>query len=493
MRQTHKRQCVIEDIPIKDIEIDITSRDDIPPLLLGLQQIYANDETRNQLFSILENEINPSPEDPNANMGRPGMTLWRIFVLGVLRLCLNCDYDRLQELANHHDTIKLMLEHGILDSDYKLQTIKDNVSLLTPEIMEKINQVIVEEGHKFVLHEEHELLRGRCDSFVVETNVSFPTDVKLLGDAMRKVITLLFQLCSMYGMSDWKQWKYNLRQIKEVARAIQKMKRSKSKDEAKAEKQNQKIMEAYQDYINIVQLLINKAIETLNKFDFSDLITVSSIAKIRMYLDFAMLEVEQIRRRVIEGEKIPNDEKIFSIFEEHTEWISKGKAGVPVELGLKVCVLEDQYGFILNHKVMQNETDDQIVIGIIEETQNRFPGLRSCSFDKGFYSPSNLIELSEKLDVAILPKKGKLSEKDKERQSSTEFSEGRRQHSAVESAINCLEVHGLDKCPDRGLKRFYSYISIAVVSRNLHQLGLKIRNNRRKEQHQTEEFQSKAA
>ena len=56
---------------------------------------------------------------------------------------------------------------------------------------------------------------------------------------------------------------------------------------------------------------------------------------------------------VLAGETIPHEEKVFSVFEEHTEWISKGKAGVPVELGLRVCVLEDQHGFILHHRVME--------------------------------------------------------------------------------------------------------------------------------------------
>ena len=87
------------------------------------------------------------------------------------------------------------------------------------------------------------------------------------------------------------------------------------------------------------------------------------------------------------GEVIPHGEKVFSIFEPHTEWVSKGKAGVPVELGVKVCILEDQYQFILHHQVMQQMTDDQVAVSMVAQAKQRFANLNACSFDKGFHSP----------------------------------------------------------------------------------------------------------
>jgi len=135
------------------------------------------------------------------------------------------------------------------------------------------------------------------------------------------------------------------------------------------------------------------------------------------YLNHANRQIDQIRRRVLQGETIPHSEKVFSILQPHTEWISKGNAGVPVELGLRVCVVEDQDRFILHHQVMEKTTDDQIAVALVEQTQARFPALKAMSFDKGFHSPSNLIELKQHLDNVILPKKGRLSEADKARES----------------------------------------------------------------------------
>ena len=178
---------------------------------------------------------------------------------------------------------------------------------------------------------------------------------------------------------------------------------------------------------------------------------------------------------MLKGEKIPHSEKVFSIFQEHTEWISKGKAGVPVELGLKVCVLNDQYGFILHHQVMEKTTDDAVAVEMVSKAQGRFEQLISCSFDKGFHSVNNQSELKDYLDLVVLPKKGKCNKEERLRQSSAEFKAERRQHSAVESDINALEVHGLDKCPDHGIDGFKRYVSLAVLGRNIQKLGAELR------------------
>jgi hypothetical protein len=189
------------------------------------------------------------------------------------------------------------------------------------------------------------------------------------------------------------------------------------------------------------------------------------------YIAHAERQSDQIRRRVLLGERIPHHEKVFSIFEPHTEWISKGKAGVPVELGLRVAITEDQYGFILNHRVMQQETDDQVAVPLVEDLVARFPTLNSVSFDKGFHSPANQQGLADLIELPVLPKKGKCSQADDEREHHPDFQHLRRRHSAVESAINALEVHGLDRCPDHGIDGFKRYVALAVVARNLHRIG----------------------
>ncbi len=149
MRKTVDHQLTFGETDISQITFDLKSRDDIPPLLKGLQYIYTQKETRKEIFQILEKEVAPNTNKRN---GRPGMDLWKIFVMGTLRLNLNWDYDRLHEMVNNHKTIRQMLGHGFIDegTTYHLQTLKDNVKLLTPKVLDEINKVVVGCGHKLV-------------------------------------------------------------------------------------------------------------------------------------------------------------------------------------------------------------------------------------------------------------------------------------------------------------------------------------------------------
>ena len=292
---------------------------------------------------------------------------------------------------------------------------------------------------------------------------------------MRKVINLTATLCAICGLTGWRQSRHNIKTVKRVFRKAQKLKRSTSKDPKKKEQREIIIIEAHQKYIDVAVDFLAKARVSLSEANGGGVMAIALAMEIECYLSHADRQIAQIRRRVIEGEKILHNEKTFSLFQEHTEWISKGKAGVPVELGLKVCILEDQHGFILHHRVMQNETDDQVAVAMVEQVKEFHPSLVSCSFDKGFHSPANQKKLKEHLDLVVLPKKGRLSQKDKEREYSDEFIKARHQHSAVESAINALEVHGLDRCLDHSIDGFKKYVALAVLGRNIQQLGVKLR------------------
>ena len=457
---------------IAHIEFDLQSRDEIPKLLIGLQHIYSTPKIREKVFKVL-NRIVPKKSHET---GRPGMDLWKILVLGTLRLNCNWDYDKVHEIANNHKTLRQMLGHAEMDFDstYALQTIRDNVSLLTPEILDEINQIVVQAGHDFMMNNKDNKLKGSCDSFVVETDVHYPTDTNLLFDAMRKVISLIAIICSEIGITAWRQSHHNILKVKRLLRGIQKLKRSTSKDEAKIAQRDKFIVREHQNYIDVCQGYVLKAKETIRILRELGVLSLSQdlrLYAVEEYIRHAERQIDQIRRRVVFDEKIPHEEKVFSIFEPHTEWISKGKAGVPQELGLSVCVLKDQYGFILYHQVLEQQTDDKVAVSMSQGAKDRFPNLAGCSFDKGFYSPDNKRQLGNILDYVILPKKGRLSAKDKQIEQSEEFIKSRRKHSGVESSINALENHGLDRCLDHGLHGFKRYVALSVLARNIQILG----------------------
>jgi len=145
MRVVQNEQMAIGEVDVSKIKFDPKSRDDIPKILRGLQHLYMDPALRGSFFELLARQVAPRV---SKSSGRPGMTLWTILVCCVIRLDLNIDYDRLHELVNHHNTIREMLGHGAFeDVSYHHQTLKDNVSLLTPELLDQINQLVVQAGN----------------------------------------------------------------------------------------------------------------------------------------------------------------------------------------------------------------------------------------------------------------------------------------------------------------------------------------------------------
>lgn len=481
MRKAIETQLQIGEVDIPNIKFDLTSRDEIPKVLIGLQSLYCDLQARKEIFEILYGLVG---QKVSTKKGRKGMHLWRILVLGVIRLACNWDYDKLKEVADNHQTLRLMLGHGPFDADYRyaLQTIKDNVSLFTPEILDKISQIAVRHGHCVFGKKADEPIHASCDSFPVETDVHFPTDTNLLLDAMRKTITLIMALCANLGINGWRNGISNFRKIKRLYRRIQRMKRSAAKNPEKKAEKDRLIIIAHQMYIKIAKEIVERAKQTLLEIQSPDILIQCRIDQIQSYIAHADRQLDQIEKRVIEKQTIPHHEKVFSIFEEHTEWISKGKAGVLVELGLNVCIVKDQFGLILHHHVMEKETDDQVAVPVIEKTKDRFPSLSLCSFDKGFHSPENQKKLAEFLDTVVLPRKGKLSLQDAAIENSEDFKSARRKHSAVESAINALEHTGLDRCPDNGIHGFKRYVALAVLASNLKVIGHAVQQKELKRQ-----------
>jgi transposase, IS5 family len=406
MRKILNEQIKMGQIDIPDIQIELDTRDEIPQLLRGLQHLYINETTRNEIFAVLENMI---PKHIDRNNGRSGMDLWKILVLGVLRLNCRWDYDKLQEIANNHHTLRQMLGHGMFDYSFRYarQTLNDNLRWFTPEILDRINQIVVREGMRRLGISPEAPLHGRCDSFVVETDVHFPTDINLLWDAVRKTLQLTHRLCELTGTEGWRQTQHLLKKVKSQYRTVQK-KRDKEK---RGTTQSTDGITATQTYIDTCADLFNRACATVTPFQ-THILYGGLAQEVLYFIEQGTMQIDRICRRYFKGETIPHDEKVFSLFEPHTEWIVKGKAGISQELGLRVCIVESSDRFILHHMVMEKQSDDQIAVRITKETKERFSELRSCSYDKGFHSPENQQKLRKELDFVVLPKKGKRNEEE---------------------------------------------------------------------------------
>jgi transposase, IS5 family len=297
--------------------------------------------------------------------------------------------------------------------------------------------------------------------------------LNLLFDAVRKLVSIVGNIFNKLLHTIWRQKNYNIKKLKKLIRKFQNMRRSTSTNEEKRLKRTAEIIELCTEILNYATDLVYKALSCMESLKANE--DVSKFQKelnnAESFVVHAERQIDQIKRRIILDEKIPHNEKVFSIYEPYVEWLVKGKAGTPQELGLTVCIFKDQFGFLLNHMIMKKKVDKDIAVSFTQETKSLFPNLSSGSFDKGFWKPDNMIGLEKILDKVVLSKKGRLSNADKERQSSDEFKDAKRKHSAVEASISALENHGLDKCPDRGEETFERYVAFAVVGRNTQILG----------------------
>ena len=178
MRCVQNPQMALGQIPIADIQFDASSRDDIPAVLRGLQHLYCDDELRQQVFDLLELLLQRPRTDADADaaptarinpdVGRPGLQLWQVVVLAVLKQGLNCDCDRLAELASKHLDVRRMLglPEGFAEQRFTQRTVARNVGPLGPQLLAGINQLVVQAGLRVAGQAGGEPRQARVDLFV---------------------------------------------------------------------------------------------------------------------------------------------------------------------------------------------------------------------------------------------------------------------------------------------------------------------------------------
>ena len=465
MRKRFEPQITLGLKPIEDTPYLIKSRDDMPALIIALLKLYTTPDYITQVFSILEDTILGGKK----KTGRKGLNLWQIFVLAQFRLALKIDYDRLHQMTYSDSSLRQLLgietETGFDRIEIGYQRIIDNVQLLDDETLKKINAVIVDFGHEVFKKKEEEALHVKTDSFVVESNVHFPTDYNLLWDSSRKALSTISWYTSKYPeIEGWRKVYDWHKSLKNLSRAVGKASSSGGKDKDK------RLRRVTREYLKKAISFRNKIEKSKHNFPIATSIDLVRNLELERFISLINKHIDLVYRRIIQGEKIPHEEKLFSIFEEYTEWINKGKQRPNVELGKKLSITTDQYGLIIDYVIMNNESDSEIVLTTADRVLSKYQ-IGSWSFDKGYWHKDNYWLLSPIVEELVMPKKGKRNIEETKREQKAEYKEIKNKHSAVESNINELEHRGLGRCPDKGYHAYKRYISIAIAAYNLHRIG----------------------
>ena len=472
MRKAFDRQRRLDCPSVSNVPLNLRCRNETIPILRALQYIYSTPKVRDSILGAIARDVNGKSD---ATRGRPGLSYWEILVLAGARLGCGYDYDQLQDLAENHRALRQVMGIGDWASEEKdkrrfdWRRIESNLNLLRPETIEHINQAIIQEGHR-LQPQAAQTVRG--DSFVVQTNIHYPTDSRLIADGLRKVLGLAVMLARLFGLIGWRQHKHLYRKARRLVRKI---------DRIAARKGNgyqERMKQPYRELLEVADLLLTRAEtlrETVRKYGTGGGAEALALDKeLETFVQRTRQVCSLARRRVLEGETIPNHEKLFSIFETHTQLYKRGKAGEPMQFGRLVLVFEDGAGFITHHHILPRDQGDRDVV--VEQTrtaQKRHRGkIRRGSFDRGFHSPQVQDELAKILEHPCVPMPGSKQAAEQEKTASVEFRNARQSHPGIESAIGALQSgNGLKRCRDRTEKGFERYIGLGVLGRKLHVLG----------------------
>jgi len=337
---------------------------------------------------------------------------------------------------------------------------------LTPKTLKAVNELVVQAAVKLGLEDGDRL---RVDTTVVQSDIHHPTDSTLLWDVVRVVTRLVGRLKKAVqgrvpGFSN---------HTRVARRRMQEIQQMTAKE--RQERQTQK----YRELIGVTEEVVNRArkvVEQTSKARGKNLVAEMAIHELRKeishYCKLGDRVIHQARRRVLEGEQVPNAEKIYSIFEPHTDLIKRGKVQTPVEFGHKVFLAESAQGLITQYEVLEgNPNDEQHVEPSLQRHKESFghaPQLYGS--DRGFFSEQNVKSCKQNgVKVVCIPQcGGKKTAKREAYEKSSEFKKGQRFRAGIEGRISVLfRGRGMKRCLAEGRERFELWVGAAVLANNL--------------------------
>jgi IS5 family transposase len=344
--------------------------------------------------------------------------------------------------------IKPMMDYSFLSKAF---------GVLSEETWQAINAAL---GRYAKREEKISAERLRVDTTVYETNIHYPTDSSLLWDSFRTLARLLRQVkqeLPQLGLGH----RFHPKKVKKLAYFIARNGGSCSK------RKQRKVKSTYQALIERVRWIAEAGRETLGRVEEAGY----EVPLLEHYLPLVERIVHQATQRVLEGVQLPVDEKLYSLFEEHTELIKRGKAAKPVEFGHKVLVAQSGEKFITHYEVFPKRREDKDLLdGTLQAHRKLFGTLPAVlAADKGFYaSRTQLRELEKKIEMVSLAKKGRRTGPEIERESTEAFKEGQRFRAGSEGSISVLKrAFKLNRCLFKGFKNYAASVGCAVFCHNL--------------------------
>ena len=325
---------------------------------------------------------------------------------------------------------------------------------IRPETWELINQML---GLGAVADKVISIEHLRTDTTVTECNVHWPTDSSLLWDTYRVIAREMSRARQIDPLSC--PWRFHAKKIKNMEFFIARYSNSKSKKRLRQVGQKMKML-----IVRVEKVLENAEAFVAWAKRSTSLVLMGIGTLLADYLPNMRQVAAVARRRAFDGEKVPNSEKVFSIFEPHVELIMRGRRGRPVEFGHKVLLTQSKEKFITDYVVLEeNRSDDSLLPMVLDRHEEKY-GRRpeSIAADKGFCPDADTYEeLEERVDFLGMPRRTR------------DFGDAmmavwQQWRAGIEGTISCLKrAFRLARCCFRGFNNFASAIGSAVFCHNL--------------------------
>jgi transposase, IS5 family len=398
--------------------------------------------------------------------GRGGLTPQQVLRSLVLMRVKNWDYRELRERIADGLTLRQFADFHCRPVP-KHDAFQRGFTRLTPETLRAINDMVVQAAVALGLEDGSRL---RVDTTVVETDIHHPTDNTLLWDVVRVVTRWVGRLANALELPRIKGFRDRTRSARRRMQEIQRM-TTRQRHEHQSGTYRALIGIA-EEVVASARMVLERTGKRRGKDMFADLAIEEIRRQIAHYCGLGSRVIDQARRRVLDGEQVPNAEKIYSIFEPHTDLIKRGKVRAPIEFGHKVFLAESAHGLITQYEVLKgNPADEMHVLPSLQRHRKAFdrpPELYGS--DRGFFSEQNVAAcVHDGVKVVCIPQRGgsKTAERSAYEKSAV-FKSGQRFRAGIEGRISVLfRGRGMKRCLAEGIERFELLVAAAVLANNL--------------------------
>jgi len=440
----------------------------LEPVLQSISDFLDDHE---EMIEAVRRDLEQGLKNPGT--GRNGLTPQQVLRSLILKRVKNWDFRELRERIADGYTLRQF-------TDFYCQPVPKHDAFnrafnrLTPKTLQAVNELVVQAAVDVGLEDGQRL---RVDTTVVQTDVHHPTDNTLLWDVVRVVTRLVGHLRKAVQQRI-KGFRNRTRAARRRMQEIQRM---------TPKERHERQVEKYRELIGVTEEVVNsarKVVEQTRKARGKDLAAEMAIPELRKeighHCELGERVIDQARRRVLQGEQVPNAEKIYSIFEPHTDLIKRGKVLTPVEFGHKVFLAESAQGLITQYEVLQgNPNDEQHVEPSVQRHKRMFGHAPEVyGSDRGFFSEKNVKSCKRKgVKVVCIPQRGGKKTPVREAyEKSPDFKKGQRFRAGIEGRISVLfRGRGMKRCLAEGRDRFELWVGAAVLANNLMSIAALLR------------------